>query len=351
MPEKSKTIKTIKKVLPAVVSITVSKYLDIPKKSFKEDYFGQNPFGQNPFDLNGFPGEPKEKKKVKIGGGSGFIANKSGIIITNRHVVIDPEAEYSVILNDGKKYKAEILTRNPINDIAIIKIEEKNLPFVELGDSSNLELGQTTIAIGNTLGIFRNTVSIGVVSGLSRNIQAIDAIEQSTQNLKGLIQTDAAINPGNSGGPLSDIEGKIIGINCAMVFGAENVGFAIPINTAKKDLEELKKYGKIRQPFIGLRYVPVNKKLQEECSLPVNYGALVISEGFPGGEAITKGSPAEKAGIRELDIVLEIQNKKINIKNSLQDILQEFKVGDKIQLKVLRQGKEIILPTILTDRF
>jgi serine protease Do len=346
MPEKSKTIETIKIVLPAVVSITVSKYLEIPNKSL-----GRNPFGGNFFGFDDFYGAQKEKKKVKIGGGSGFIVNKSGIIFTNRHVVIDPEAEYLIILNDGKNYKAEVLTRNPINDIAIIKIKEDNLPFVELGDSSGLELGQTTIAVGNTLGIFRNTVSIGVVSGLSRNIQAVDAIEQSTQNLKGLIQTDAAINPGNSGGPLVDIEGKIIGINCAMVFGAENVGFAIPINTAKKDLEELKKYGKIRQPFLGLRYVPVNKKLQQDCGLPVNYGALVISEGFPGGEAITKGSPAEKAGIKELDIVLEIQNKKINIKNSLQEILQEFKVGDRVQLKILRQGKEIILPTILTDRF
>lgn len=346
MPEKSKKIETIKKVLPAVVSITVSKYLDMPIKPFGDDVFSQNPFG-----FDGHLETPKEKKKVKIGGGSGFIANKSGIIFTNRHVVIDPEAEYIVILNNGKKYKAEILTRNPINDIAIIKINEKNLPVVELGDSSNLELGQTTIAIGNTLGAFKNTVSVGVVSGLSRNIQAVDAIEQSTQSLKGLIQTDAAINPGNSGGPLVDIDGKIIGISCAMVFGAENIGFAIPVNTAKKDFEELKKYGKIRQPFLGLRYVPVNKKLQQECSLPVNYGALVVSEGFPGGEAITKGSPAEKAGIQELDIVLEIQNKKINMKNPLQEILQEFKVGNTVALKILRKGKEIILPTILTDKF
>lgn len=346
MPEKSKTIETIKKILPAVVSITVSKYLEVPDKSY-----GKSPFGPFSSDFDNFFEAPKEKKKVKIGGGSGFIADKSGIIFTNRHVVIDPQADYSVILNDGKKYKAEVLTRNPINDIAIIKIKENNLPFIKLGDSSTIELGQTTIAVGNTLGIFRNTVSIGVVSGLSRNIQALDAIEQSTQNLKGLIQTDAAINPGNSGGPLADIEGKIIGINCAMVFGAENVGFAIPINTAKKDWTELKKYGKIRQPFLGLRYIPVNKKLQQECSLPVNYGALVISEGFPGGEAITKGSPAEKAGIQELDIVLEIQNKKINIKNPLQEIIQDFRVGEEIKMKILRQGKEIILPTVLTDKF
>jgi serine protease Do len=346
MPEKSKIIETIKKVLPVVASITVSKYLDIPGKNCEK-----SPFGGNPFGFNDFLEAPREKKKVKIGGGSGFIVSESGIILTNRHVVIDPDAEYIVILNNDKKYKAKILTRNPINDIAIIKIEEKNLPVAEMGDSSNLQLGQTTIAIGNTLGTFRNTVSMGVVSGLSRNIQAVDAIEQSTQNLKGLIQTDAAINPGNSGGPLVDIDGKIIGINCAMVFGAENVGFAIPVNTAKKDFEELKKYGKIRQPFLGLRYIPVNKKIQQECNLPVNYGALVISEGFPGGEAITKGSPAEKSGIKELDIVLEIQNKKIDLKNPLQEILQEFKVGDNVQLKILRQGKEIILPTLLTDKF
>lgn len=340
MKEESQVVKTIRKVLPAVVSITISKYLTV----------FENPFRSNPLGFEEFFAVPKGKKKVKVGGGSGLIVDKSGIILTNRHVVIDPKAEYVVVLNDKRKFKAKVIARDQINDIAIIKIEEKNLPILELGDSSNLELGQTVVAIGNTLGNFANTVSVGVVSGLSREIKAIDAVEQKVQSLKGLIQTDAAINPGNSGGPLVNTQGKIIGINAAMVFGAENVGFAIPVNTAKKDLADLKKYGKIRQPFLGLRYIPISERLKKEFNLPVNYGALVISEEIPGGEAVVHGGPAEKAGIKEADIILEIQSKKITLKNSLQDILQDFKVGDEIKLKVLRKSEENLFKAILADK-
>ena len=340
MTEESQVVRTIKKVIPAVASITISKYLTV----------FENPFRPNPFGFEEFLAVPKGKKKVKVGGGSGFIVDKSGVILTNRHVVIDPKAEYVVVLNDKRKFKAKVIARDQINDIAIIKINEKNLPILELGDSSNLELGQTVIAIGNTLGNFENTVSVGVVSGLSRKIKAVDALEQKVQTLKGLIQIDAAINPGNSGGPLINSQGKIIGINAAMVFGAENVGFAIPVNAAKKDLTDLKKYGKIRQPFLGLRYVPINKKMQEDYDLPVSYGALVISEEIPGGEAVIPGGPAEKAGVKEADIVLEIQDKKVTLKNPLQDILQEFKVGDKIKLKILRNNGEASLKAILADK-
>jgi len=340
MNEELQITKTIKKVLPTVVSITISKYLTV----------FENPFQSDPFGFQDFFTTPKRKKKVKIGGGSGFIVDKSGVILTNRHVVIDPLAEYVVILNDGRKFKAEVLARDQINDIAIIKINTNNLPIVKLGSSSKLNLGQTAIAVGNTLGSFANTVSVGVVSGLSRTIKAIDALERKTQSLKGLIQTDAAINPGNSGGPLVNIEGKIIGINCAMVFGAENVGFAIPIDAAKKDLNDIKKYGKIRQPFLGLRYILVDKNLQQKYGVPVNYGALVISENIPGGEAVMPGSPAEKAGVQEADIILEIQNKKITFQNSLQDILQEFKIGDEVELKVLRKDKKLLFKTILADK-
>jgi serine protease Do len=340
MIEEDQIVKTIKKVLPAVVSITISKYLTV----------FENPFRPSPFGFEEFFAVPKGKKKVKVGGGSGFIVDKSGIILTNRHVVIDPQAEYVVVLNNKKKCQVKVLARDQINDIAIIKIEGKNLPVLELGNSSKLELGQTTIAIGNTLGNFENTVSTGVVSGLSRKIKAVDVVEQKTQSLKGLVQTDAAINPGNSGGPLVNIQGRVIGINAAMVFGAENVGFAIPVNAAKKDLADLKKYGKIRQPFLGLRYIPISEKLKKEFNLPVNYGALVVSEDIPEGKAVVPGGPAEKAGIKETDIILEIQNKRITIKNPLQDILQEFKVGDEIKLKVLRKNGEALFKAILTDK-
>lgn len=339
MSDEFRIIKTIKKVLPGVVSIVISKYLT-EEKTFPPEFPNLSML---------FSGDLK-KKKVKIAGGSGFIVDKSGIVLTNRHVVVDPKAEYAVILNDKRKFKAEIIARDRINDVAILKIPADNLPYLELGDSSSLNLGQTVIAIGNTLGSFENTVSVGVISGLSRRIKTIDLIEKSSQNLKGLIQTDAAINPGNSGGPLVNLEAKVIGINCAMIFGAENIGFAIPSNAAEKDLEDLRKYGKIREPFLGVRYISINKELQEEYGIPVNYGALIISEGIPEREAIVPNSPAHKAGLQETDIILEIENKKITPENPLQEILQEFNVGDEIQLKILRKNKEIILKTVLSDK-
>lgn len=345
MKEKTQTVKTIKKVLPAVVSIIISK--DVP---VFENPLGNLPFDSRFSDFDQFFSVPKGKKKMRVGGGSGFIVDSSGIILTNRHVVFDANSDYQVILNNGKKFKAKILARDPINDIAIAKIEAEKLPTLKLGDSSRVDLGEDVIAIGNALGTFKNTVSTGVISGLSRKIKAVDVIEKRTQSLKGLLQTDAAINPGNSGGPLVNSEGEVIGINCAMAFGAENVGFTIPINAAKKDLEDLKKYGKIRQPFLGLRYIPISKKFQREFNIPIHYGALVISEELPEGEAIIPGSPAERAGIKEADIILEAGSKKVTLKNPLEEILQDFKVGDEITMKVLRKGKYIFLKAVLADK-
>lgn len=333
--------KIVKKVLPAVVSITISKNLTIYEKQ---------PFG---FPFPGFEEFfllPKRRKKVKIGGGSGFIVDKNGLILTNRHVVADPQAEYVILTNDERKFKPEILARDPISDIAILKINAKNLPTVELGDSSKLELGQQVIAIGNVLGTFRNTVSAGVVSGLSREITAGDILTQQRTRLRGLIQTDAAVNPGNSGGPLLDITGKAIGINVATVFLAENIGFALPINTAKRALKEVKKYGRIRRPFLGVRYVPITKGLRKKYRIPVKTGALVVPEPYPGGEAIVAGSPAEAAGIKPFDIILQVGKEKISLKNPLQDILQRCKVGDEISLKIFREGQEITLKAKLEER-
>ncbi|MBI2042457.1 MAG: trypsin-like peptidase domain-containing protein [Candidatus Nealsonbacteria bacterium] len=338
----------VKKVLPSVVSVIVSKLLPV----FETPYGlmpqqEENPFGAPlPFPFM----VPKGKKKIQIGGGSGFIVESSGIIITNRHVVADSLAEYTVVLNEEKKYSAEVVARDPINDVAILKIKEKNLPALALGDSSKLELGQTAIAIGNALGNFLNTVSVGVVSGLSREISAGDVITKRMTKLRGLIQTDAAINPGNSGGPLIDIEGRVIGINTAMVFMAENIGFALPINNAKKDLQDLKKFGRIRHPFLGLRYVILDKELQEKFKLSVDRGALVISEPAPGGQAVVPGGAADRAGIKEGDVILEIANQQISTKNPLEEILQKQKIGDSVSCKVIRKGQELTLKAILTER-
>jgi len=196
-------------------------------------------------------------------------------------------------------------------------------------------------------------VSCGVVSGLSREIKAQSEITQQKTRLRGLIQTDAAINPGNSGGPLIDIEGKAIGINAAMVFGAENIGFALPINNAKKDLQDLKKYGRIREPFLGIRYILITKELKEKFNLPVDFGALVIPEpDLEKGihQAVIPGSPASQAGVKEADIILEIENKKITPSQTIGDILQEFQIGQPLLLKILRKGREKTLKIILGEK-
>ncbi len=334
--------KIVKKTLPGVVSVTVSKMLPVFETPFN------NP--GSPFGFDGFFMVPKGKKKIQVGGGSGFIIESSGIILTNRHVVADPKAEYVAVLNEEKKCPAKVLARDPINDIAILKIEGKGLPTVKLGDSSKLELGQTVIAIGNTLGSFRNTVTTGVVSGLSRQITAGNAATKQSTKLRGLIQTDAAINPGNSGGPLIDMEGKAIGINAAMVFMAENIGFALPINNAKKDLKDLKKYGKLKLPFLGVRYVILNKEMKERFQLPLDRGALIISEPTPGGEGIVPGGAAEKAGVKEGDVILSIGQEKITEKKPIEDILQKCKVGQELNLEVSRKGKILNLRASLNER-
>jgi serine protease Do len=348
--EDSQIMRTIKKVLPAVVTITISKYLPIFESPFSHTPNPNSPFGIiPPSGMKKLLMIPKGRKKIKVGGGSGFIADASGIILTNRHVIDDSHADHVIVL-DGKSYKIEILAKDPINDVAVLKVDAGSLPFIELGDSTKLELGQTAIAIGNTLGTFQNTVSTGVISGLSREITAGGSVEGTTQRLKGLIQTDAAINPGNSGGPLIDIEGKAIGINAAMVFGAENVGFALPINTAKKALEDIRLYGKIRYPFLGVRYLLLDKELKEKYNLPSEQGALVISESIPKGKAVIPGSPAQKAGIKEGDTILAVNEEKISDKNSLEDCLQKCKIGKRIDLKVLRKGKEIICKAIIGEK-
>jgi len=340
MPEKSPIIEVAKKVCPAVITIVITR--DLPK--IEGFYFF--PFGGQRFVVPKFN---KKRERTKIGGGSGFIVSPDGYIITSSHVVADPKADYTIIFEPKKKYPAKVISRDPISDIAVLKINAKNLPCLELSDSDKIELGQTVIAVGNALGEFHDTVSSGIISGMSRAIAAFSGLTDRVAQLRGLIQTDAAINPGNSGGPLVDIEGKAIGVNTAMVMGAQNIGFAIPINYAKKDLEEVKKYGKIRRPFLGVRYVLLNKMVAEKNKLPVDYGALIVRETL-GESAVVKGSAADRAGLKEYDIILECNSEKITVKNPLDNILQKLKIGEEIKLKVLREGKKIILKAKLEEK-
>ena len=218
-----------------------------------------------------------------------------------------------------------------------------------MADSGKIELGEEVVAVGNALGEFTDTLSAGIVSGLSRFITAFGGIENQSQNLRGLIQTDAAINPGNSGGPLINMEGKVIGINTAMIAGAQNIGFAIPINYAKKDLDEVKKYGKILMPFLGVKYVLVSKEMAEANKLPVNDGAIVVREAL-GEPPVVKDSAADKAGMKEWDIILECNGEKISTKNPLANILQKCKIGEETTLNVLRDGKKLDLVVKLEEK-
>ncbi len=247
--------------------------------------------------------------------------------------------EYTVLMNDESKHEAKVLARDPINDIAILKIEGQDFPTVELGDSSTLKVGQTVIAIGNALGEFRNTVSTGVISGLSRSITAGGAGIGSEQ-LIGVIQTDASINPGNSGGPLLNLAGQVIGINTAMASGAENIGFAIPINAVKNTIESVRQYGRIVRPWLGVRYVMVNKTIAEENKLSVDYGALIVRGEKVTDLAVIPGSPADKAGLEENDIILEVNGQKIDQDHPLAMIISRYQPGDEITLKVLHKGEE-----------
>lgn len=324
-------IKAVNEVSEAVVSITITEYVE-------QYYF--TPFEDVPLQ--------KRTEKQEVGGGSGFIVSGDGMILTNKHVVLSDDADYTVLTNDGRTFSAKTLARDPVQDLAVIKIESgEPFPTVKLGDSDVLQIGQTVIAIGNVLGEFQNSVSVGVISGLGRNIIATGG--GLVESLEDVIQTDAAINQGNSGGPLLNLEGEVIGINSATVVGGENIGFAIPVNKAKKGVEQVKTLGKIVYPFLGVRYVVINEAIQEGNNLPVNYGAWV-QKGASGEPAIFPNSAAEKAGLREGDIILEFNKEKITTENTLAKIIVKYDPGDRVVLKILRDKQERNIEVILDER-
>lgn len=340
----SPIIEIAKKVCPAVITVVVSK--DLPKV---EDFYSF-PYGGKEYIMPMMEKNGRGKiEKTQIGGGSGFIISADGYVITSNHVVADSSADYTVIVDPRHKYPAKVLSRNPINDVAILKISGKNLSHIDLADSDKIQLGEEVVAVGNALGEFQDTLSAGIVSGLSRYITAFGGIDHQTQNLRGLIQTDAAINPGNSGGPLVNMDGKVIGINTAMIMGAQNIGFAIPINYAKKDLEEIRKYGKIVVPFLGIKYVLLSKEMAQANKLPVENGAIVVREAL-GESPVIKNSAADKAGIKEFDIILECNGEKITTKNPLANVLQKCKIGQETVFKVLRDGQKLALTIKLEEK-
>lgn len=332
--EEALVVNAVRKATPAVVSIVIEKDVGVLERNYHDLFEELFPgLDLRIPDLNG------GTEKRKVGGGSGFLASEDGYIVTNRHVVDDDKASYTVFTNDGKKYEARIVARDPSIDIAILKIEGRNFPYLSFGDSNSIEVGQTVIAIGNALGEFRNTVSVGVISGLSRSVVA-SSLYGISEQLDEVIQTDAAINLGNSGGPLVSLGGQIVGVNVAVAQGSENIGFALPANSVKGAVESVRRMGKIVRPYLGVRYVSVTEDLKEEKGLSVDYGKLVIRGTGRGEAAVVSGSPAAKAGIEESDIILEIDGVKLTAEKSLASIIRNKAIGDKVRLLVLRDGKK-----------
>ncbi len=345
--EESATTGVVKEVSPSVVSIIISKDLSKIYNLTGPPGFPFDNFFDQGFPFNFFFGQgnmqpkstPSPQGKQEIGGGTGFVIDQPrGLILTNRHVVDDTEADYTVLSNDGRKFSAKVVARDPVNDMALVQIQDKSLPAVELGDSDAISIGQTVIAIGNALGEYRNTVTKGVISGIGRNVVAGDN-QGSSEQLEGVFQTDAAINPGNSGGPLVNLAGQVIGMNTAVNKSGQLIGFAIPVNEAKRLIESYNKYGRIIRPYLGIRYVMVTPELAQANKLEVDYGALIIRGQNNADLAVVPGSPADKAGLVENDIILQVGDVKIDKDHSLVKALSKHQPGDAVKLKVYHQGK------------
>jgi len=333
LDEQEATIRAIDRVIPAVVSIIIYDKENLVTIDFST--------GQ----------QQTTNQRQQIGSGTGFIVTADGLILTNRHVVeaADPKtAEYRIILNTGKEYYAQLIGTDPIKDLAILKIFDKDLPYVELGNSDQLQIGTTVVAIGNALGRYQNSATKGIVSGLGRSITASDQTGNA-EVLDNVIQTDAEINPGNSGGPLIDLTGKVVGVDSAIDQAGESIGFAIPINDAKITINSVEQKGRVIRPSLGLRYLMLTPTIAQDNKLPRQSGAWVV-KGDNGEPAVLPGSAADKAGIEEGDIIFEINAIKIDGKATLLSVVQKYKPGDKIGLKIQR-GDKTIIKVVQLDEF
>lgn len=274
------------------------------------------------------------------GAGTGIIVSADGYILTNRHVVQDART-LEVLNSEGERYSdVTLVGSDPLNDIAILKIKNaKDLPVAELGDSGTVRVGQRVIAIGNSLGQYQNTVTSGIISGLGRPVTAAtDELGMNVESLTDLLQTDAAINPGNSGGPLINMAGQVIGINTAIVSDAQSVGFAIPINAARGIIRGVLANGTIQKAYLGVQFVAITPDIRAELNLSERNGALVKS-GTSGQSAVISGGPADKAGIREGDIITKVDDRVIGEQGGLGSLIAEFLPGEKVTLTIIRDGK------------
>lgn len=338
--QEQKVIDVVKENSPSVVSVVISKEVPVYDSQYVD------PFGTGIFLI------PQQKQtgteKQQIGAGTGFIVSEDGLVLTNKHVASDDKAEYTIVMSNGKEYPVKVLAKDPVQDLAILKIESsEKFKALKLGSAEDIQIGQSVIAIGNALGEFQNTVSVGVISGLGRTVIA-SGDTFGTETLEDIIQTDAAINKGNSGGPLLNLKGEVIGINTAVSTSGQNISFAISIDKAKKDIEQVKGAGKISYPYLGVRYIVLNAETAKAKKIAVDYGALVV-KGSANEAAVAAGSPAEKAGLKENDIILEMGGEKITTDNTLAKVISKYSSYDSVNLKVLRDGNELIITVVLGE--
>ena len=310
--EESLVTKVVEKANPSVVTVSVSKNID-------------------------FLGIAEQKIEQDIG--TGFVISADGLIVTNKHVVADTSAIYKIILGKDEVIEVKEIYRDPSNDLAILRVDKKGLTPVNMGDSDKLKVGQSVIAIGTALGEFRSTVTKGVISGLGRGITAGNVYEGS-EKLDNVIQTDAAINPGNSGGPLFNSSGEVIGVNVAVSQSAQGIGFALPINLVKESINNFKTTGEFDRPFLGVGYRLINKQAALLNKVPM--GGYV--------QSIVSSSPAEKSGIKQGDIIIEIDGNKLNETFVLANYINKKKIGDTVNIKIFRENTEIKISAKLEKR-
>ncbi|RLC35411.1 hypothetical protein DRH14_01035 [Candidatus Shapirobacteria bacterium] len=334
--EESVVTNVVDKVGSSVVTVSISK-----TRVLRDNLFGGMDFWGDFFGLSPRDKSEKKTEKTEQDIGSGFVISSDGLIVTNKHVVADTEAKYKIITNDEEVLEVKNIYRDPVTDLAILKVDKSGLKAIKMGDSDKLKVGQTVIAIGTALGEFRSTVTTGVVSGLGRGIVAGSGFEGS-EKLDNVIQTDAAINPGNSGGPLLDSSGRVIGVNVAVSRVAENIGFALPINLVKESIDNFKETGEFDRPYLGVAYRMISKKSALLNEVP--QGAYV--------QEVLEDSPADKAGIEDGDIIIEIDGNRLNSdkRGSLVRIVNKKKIGDKVKVKVWRDGKEKMMVVKLEKR-
>jgi serine protease Do len=305
------------------------------------------------FGLFGFSQPTVQKQRSA---GTGIIISSSGYIITNRHVVPKGTTKVSVTLSDGTQFRhVKVVGRTSAKsslDIAFLKITDKKghkLKPASLGDSGSMKVGDKVIAIGNALGQFQNTVTTGIISGYGRSVQAGSESGNKVETLQDLFQTDAAINHGNSGGPLVNVDGKVIGINTAIAGNAQNIGFAIPINDVKGLIHQVLSTGHFKQPFLGVRYVPITNSVAKRLDLKVDRGAYILPKGQNGGQpSVVPGSPADKAGLKPKDIITSVNGTKVNDRHSLTSLLDQYTPSKTVKLSIIRGGKHKTISATLS---